>query len=248
MLGAQIEKLPADSELPPSNATMRFGGSPDPGCASPEYVRGFASFCARSSLIDMMGACERYLRNLWLIARLVELVETNGLITVPEYLALRDCSDKDRSGLWDLFDAVLVTGGIKRQSVGGRRWFTSLDLLRNCLVHRGGLVGSADTNKRGVLKTTWRGVILIAPEGEVISSLPYLSSHGGELKIVTKDRLREWTLGEHLNITAADCQEMAFSLSIFCDQLRVQLLRRSSKVLSRFSDGGDAGAERNQKI
>jgi hypothetical protein len=238
--------LPPGSKLPPSNATMRFGGRPDHGCASLEYVRGFAAFCARSSVIDMMGACERYLRNLWLITRLVELIGRKGFITLPEYHSLRDCSDKDKTGLWDLFNGVLVSGGIKRQAIAGRRWFSSLDVLRNCLVHRGGLVGAADTNKKGVLRTVWRGVVLIAPEGDVISSLPHSSPQGGELKIIIEDRLREWKLGEHLNITAGDCQEMAYSLSIFCDHLRVQVIRNSSKLLSRFSDGGDEGAKHNQ--
>jgi hypothetical protein len=104
------------------------------------------------------------------------------------------------------------------EDLAGLTWFDSLYRLRNCLVHRKGEVGVEDVVGEGQLSIIWRKISLKIDE-DVVTSLPYSVEKGQELTPHFEDVVRTWRVGDVIEITPNDCQEMAISLGLFCGQV-----------------------------
>jgi len=216
VVGERAGEPSADMKLQAADAVVYFGGRPDQGGKLYSQVRErFGSYCANYSLVCMIGVCEQYLRQLHLLAELaVEQARSEGPIGGDKFEQIRKKAAKDTSRLWRVFEELLEILGKERAEVHSRKWLSSLDAIRNCIVHRGGVVGDGDANRRGEFATTWRRTTLVV-DGEPIPSLPFVVNAGQMLSVRFEDRVRSWHVGETVQLTANDCQDMAFTLSYF---------------------------------
>jgi hypothetical protein len=225
--GEQLGKLPSDTQLPPPDVAVRYGGQ-----RFAEVWETLGCRCAYYSLICMIGACERYLRQMNLITRVTaQIAEKGGAISVDELRETRLECAYNTSSLWLVLRDTLRILRVSTKSLSGRAWFSSLDAVRNCLVHRGGSVDLADTDKRGLFKVTWRKTTVLDPEGQPITSLPYVMKKAGTISMRVEDYRQTWRAGDHIQLTANDCQEMAFTLSHFCSEMKAQVHLGLQKIL-----------------
>jgi hypothetical protein len=97
-------------------------------------------------------------------------------------------------------------------------WFNDLYRLRNCLMHRNGKVGAEDVDANSVFSVTWQKIVLTA-DGQPVVSVGQRLEKGQELALQFEQEVRVWKVGEVIQLTAEDCQEMAWSLVSLSDQV-----------------------------
>ena len=218
--GERVGKLPRGTELPPSDMLVRFGDDK----AFSETWEQFSSYCARYSLLAMLTACEYYLGQLLFVAMLAEKVLEKGQVVPAEEMweiAAKGQKKLYRSPTQTVRDTLSI---LKQdwQDVAGMAWFESLYRLRNCLVHRKGQVGVEDVGPEGHLAVIWRRITLKVGE-ELVTCLPHSFEKGEHLSAEFEDGLRTWNVGETIELSASDCQEIAFSLVLFSIQVSDQV-------------------------
>ena len=218
-VGERVGKALPDLPLPPSDIVVKYGTGRHRQVSSK-----FGQYCANYSLVLMISGCEQYLRQLTLFSRIAaEIARSRGPIRGDRFEQIRQDVARDKSPLWRVFSELLKTLGRKRQTIYGRTWFTSLERIRNCLVHRAGVVGDADIPKKAVFEAIWPKTTITDPDGRLVTSLPFRTEKGGEYRITATPQKRVWQKGERIAISAQDCHDMAFSLAQFCDQVRIQV-------------------------
>ena len=246
LLGECLGKLPPDLELPPGNITVRFGGprpadgEPTPDVVWSEIKEEFAEYCIRYAIVGMITTCEVYLQRLLLIARLgQEANQHGGSLTGETFYTIRNrCLKEIRSLSVDgLAKKAVETVGRDTSAVTGSEWFRSVYGLRRCLLHRGGIVGQEYVDDKRLLTAVWRRPIL-SVDGEDISVLPFYVEKGGTLAIRFADEIRSWHVGERLQLTAQDCQNIGLSLAIFAGQIADELQKGLATMLKSGADIG----------
>ena len=105
-------------------------------------------------------------------------------------------------------------------------WLEGVVNVRNCLAHRLGLVSLEDVKPNGApleetkdtdtLKVVWLR-LKASIDGEEITAFPHHG--GGQLECGFVEYQREWRVGDQIEVTAAECQAIAFSLSLLGTQL-----------------------------
>ena len=93
----------------------------------------------------------------------------------------------------------------------------SINLARNCLAHREGIVAPRDTNADDTLSVHWEGVdFIVVTEGkEVPFRAPMHVEHGGTLHIRTSDRKRKFAVGEKISFEETEFSEIAWTMANF---------------------------------
>lgn len=99
----------------------------------------------------------------------------------------------------------------------------SVNRVRNCLVHRMGIVSPLDVEGDGMLKFTYRALELFSPHpegsGEIIIDKPGVAgAPGGAIMMRAVDRTREFKVGErilftHEEVTHVFSMLMQFSIT-----------------------------------
>lgn len=231
LLGERLGKLPSELELPQGNIIMSFGG-PRPVDGVPprdliwtEMKEEFAEYCARYAIIGMVTVCEMYLQRLLFIARLgQEASQHGGKLTGEAFYTIRSqCLKEIRNSSVDgLVTKILNMINCDTSAIAGLDWFRSVYSLRKCLLHRGGAIGQDDVDDKGLLTTVWRRPVL-SVNGEDVSALPLIVKEGGTLEMRFNDEVRTWNVGERLQLTAQDCQDIGMSLAFFASQINNEL-------------------------
>jgi hypothetical protein len=102
--------------------------------------------------------------------------------------------------------------------------------VRNCLAHRLGLVQMIDVKPFGVpldktkdtdtLKVAWLRPRFLVDGKEV--QLPYTNTTGtvAQGTVHFESYVREWKIGEQIDVNPLDCQAIAMSLSVLGQQLQ----------------------------
>jgi len=245
-LGDRMGNLPEEVELPPSSVAPSFGGRQEK--VSAEARREFAADCARYAVVGMIGATEVYLGQ---VAFIVDLASATlgqgGLMPATEYFSL---AEKKRKHLRHSSSASLVREittllQIPIDEVLGTDWLETSYDLRNCLVHRRGQVSVADLNAPNSapneLRVKWRKITLKVDETP-IDSLPFHVDAGQSLSVFVEDTCRSWHVGETVDLSADDCQQMAFTLTVFAGHLaeKVQQAFQRLAAVAEHAQGGEA--------
>jgi hypothetical protein len=106
-------------------------------------------------------------------------------------------------------------------------WLDGLYRVRNCLAHRLGRVQMVDVNQYGAsldktketdtLKAVWLRLRILVDGKDV--QLPYFTPKAAEVKVEFESYVREWKIGEQIDVNPLDCQGIAMSLSMLGQQL-----------------------------
>lgn len=107
----------------------------------------------------------------------------------------------------------------------------SLNRLRNCLVHRLGIVAPKDAGKGGSLSVKWRAMELVAKGEEtaqevvVHPDVPLREASTLHMRFI--DRERQFPLGEKVRLGAAEHHQMMFTFSMFALEISQQVKIRA---------------------
>jgi len=101
----------------------------------------------------------------------------------------------------------------------------SLQKVRNCLEHRGGIVGDYDVDADGELKLVLPTLVFVAHEGdkEVELYINYYTEKETEVTIKSISRERVYKLDERIVFSPTDFVEIAHSCRMLADDLREKL-------------------------
>lgn len=98
--------------------------------------------------------------------------------------------------------------------------YQSLQDARNCLEHRNGVVGQRDAKSNGKLVLQFPRILLfVERDGKWIEMSRGFVSKGEMLKLKIDLRKREYEIGQRLEISAVDFEEIAFACSQFAGEL-----------------------------
>ena len=107
-------------------------------------------------------------------------------------------------------------------------WLDGLYRVRNCLAHRLGVVQMVDVKPSGVpldktkdtdvLKAIWLRLRISVDGREV--QLPYFTPKAAQMKTEVEPFVRQWKIGEQIDVNPVDCQAIAMSLSMLGQQLQ----------------------------
>jgi hypothetical protein len=106
-------------------------------------------------------------------------------------------------------------------------WLHGLYRVRRCLAHRLGRVQMVDVKPSGVpldktkdtdsLRAVWLRLRFLVNGNEV--QLPYNSTEAAQGAIDFEPYVREWKIGEQIEVNPLECQGIAMSLSMLAQQL-----------------------------
>jgi hypothetical protein len=158
-----------------------------------EMVESFAIF-----LDELHEAC-------WVIAKSGSKVGRADLVMTAKKFHWKKFPDK--------IDYLEKTYGVESNS---SQSLITVNQARNCLVHRRGIVERADCAKDDSLLVKWRGIDLFieTPSGERIQLIPSVTreeiylEEGGRVKYRMTERIRSFTIGERVILSATDLAEI----------------------------------------
>jgi len=235
VLGLSAAKAELPGTGPDFSVGMRFGGRPED-----EAVRRDApGLLSRFAFISMVSRVDHHAQLLLLQRRV--LVHLGG----PErrmdpgalWEILRRVASESRRGIVSLCSELVVeepSSGLAERM----RWLEGLVRVRNCLAHRLGRVQIVDvkppqapleeTRDTDTLEVTWLRLKLFL-DGVEIKSFPHQG--GGQPEVRFEEDQREWRIGDLIEVTPADCQAIAMSLSLLGNQLLADFEREMNRVL-----------------
>jgi hypothetical protein len=231
ILSNSIKTLPPLGEQPDFSTGIRFGGTEADMAVRQEALGLFSRF----ALLSMISRIEEFTRDLLLQRYVLEELKTTGqkMIGSKMWNILKKVAKDIRH---NAVDQIVTNKILLRQPslelLKQVSWLTGLNKVRNCLVHRRGIVQIEDVKERGVpienlkdtdvLKTKWIRT-KASVDGKEIKSFPYQTLNNAQLNITFEEYERSWNIGETIHITPLECQGIAQSLALL-----------GSRVLSEF--------------
>jgi len=227
-IGTQVAALPPEAELPPTDILIQFMGTEPPGgeaifdpSARNRVTSEYANYSTRYSHVAMIAALEEFLRNLLFILRLGEAACKNGgKIDRGRYDQIRvevrkKAREESVQGL-----LRIICNRVYSDSEG---WpltnkphlarLLSLNRLRHCLIHRRGRVETWDVDKNDSTQIELIQVRMFCDDQEV-TSWPFPFNAGQMISIRRLESAKTWKLGESVELSAQDCQDIAITLSL----------------------------------
>lgn len=112
------------------------------------------------------------------------------------------------------------------------REFMSANRLRNCLAHRGGLVGAEDLDATGALTLAWRRHVLSCEnDGHTTLLVPPCEVPSGARTVLTWTATeRRFALGEPVELSSDDFVELAWAFSMAGIQIAGEIDTRARSV------------------
>jgi hypothetical protein len=223
--GAVLSKIPLSHSAPDFTVPVRCGG-----LEQDQAIRRDAPILfARFSLISMVSRFEIHAQKLLLQRRVLEHLKGPGKrMDGPNFWRILTCVQKEsRLGPVKMCDGLVIAKpsvALKEQM----EWLGGLYRVRNCLAHRLGMVQMIDVKISGVpldqtkdndmLKAVWLRPRVLVDGKEV--QLPYTTTGAAQGTVDFKPYVREWKIGEQIDVNPLDCQAIAMSLSMLGRQLQ----------------------------
>jgi hypothetical protein len=223
--GASLSKMPLPDAVPDFTVPVRCGGLEQDQAVRREAPILFARF----SLISMISRFEIHAQKLLLQRRVLEhLKGPSKIMDGPNFWRILTLVQKEsHSGPVKMCDGLVIakpSAALKEKM----EWLEGLYRVRNCLAHRLGRVQMIDAKPSGVpldqtkdndtLKTVWLQPRVLVDGKEV--QLPYTTTGAAQLTVDFKPYVREWKIGEQIDVNPLDCQAIAMSLSLLGQQLQ----------------------------
>ena len=202
-------------QVQPALQNMDLKGVPPLRFGSDDHIpaikQEFAGLGARFAFISMITRFEGYLWRLLHHRYVVEAIakHPNELIRGPEYLKIRKMVRREtRKGI----ATVLGTEVVRKPSADLKNtlpWLEGLIRVRNCLMHRGGVVQLEDTEPENELTIPWVDTRMLLNGQEI--KLPHIG--GGHLIVKPEMTTRTWKVGQVIHFSATELQDVAFALA-----------------------------------
>lgn len=225
--GVALSKIPPPQGAPDFAVPIRCGG-----LEQDQAVRRDAPILlSRFSLISMISRFEVHAQGLLLQRRVLEHLKVPGKkMDAPSlWRILTQVQSESRSGPVRMCDGLVVTqpsAALKEKM----QWLDGLYRVRNCLAHRLGRVSMVDVKPSGVpldetkdtdtLKAVWLRPRILVDGREV--QLPHTNraTTAAQGTVDFASYVREWKIGDQIDVSPLDCQGIAMSLSILGQQLQ----------------------------
>lgn len=223
--GIALSKIPLPEGAPDFAVPIRCGGLEQDQAVRREAPILFARF----SLISMISRFEIHAQHLLLQRRIIEHLKGPGKrMDGPNlWRILIHVQKESKLGPVKMCDGLVVvepSAALKEKM----EWLGGLYRVRNCLAHRLGSVQMVDVKPTGVrldktkdddtLKAVWlRPAVLV--DGKEIQ-LPYTTIEAAQGTVEFRPYVREWKIGEQIDVNPLDCQAIAISLSMLGQQLQ----------------------------
>ena len=223
--GIALSKIPLPEGAPDFAVPIRCGG-----LEQDQAVRRDAPILfARFSLISMISRFEIHAQHLLLQRRIIEHLKGPGKrMDGPNmWRILIHVQQESKPGPVKMCDGLIVvdpSAALKEKMA----WLEGLYRIRNCLAHRLGSVQMVDVKPTGVrldktkdndtLKTVWLRPRFSVDGREV--KLPYTSTEAAQGTLGFDTYVREWKIGEQINVSPDECEAIAISLSMLGNQLQ----------------------------
>ena len=220
-----------DLSTPPPIAEATISYDMGTGAMSAEERRTlYESWILSKAFTELARGIRETLEEAYLFTRIVGLVNQRHP-TVDEFNAEQDQGRKwaKQASFPNLMAAVneALTGPLIFSSE-----FESLQKVRNCLEHRGGMVGKRDVDDSGLLLLSLPRLRLFCMRGEQEIEIELgarVDSGDGrehvEVRLGRATRVRKYELGEMVRFSAVDFHEIAHSCYLFIDDLIRKLPR-----------------------
>ncbi len=223
--GAALSKIPLPNATPDFTVPVRCGGPEQDQAVRRDAPNLFARF----SLISMISRFEIHAQNLLRQRRVLDhLKGPNKRMDDPNlWKILTRVQAESRSGPVKLCNGLVVakpSAALKEKM----EWLEGLYRVRNCLAHRLGRVQMIDVKPSGVpldqtkdtdtLKAVWLQPRVLVDGKEV--QLPYTTTGAAQGTVDFRPYVREWKIGEEIDVSPLDCQAIAMSLSVLGQQLQ----------------------------
>lgn len=222
--GVSLSHIPQPQCTPDFAVSIRCGGLEQDQAVRREAPALFSRF----SLISMISRFEVHAQNLLLQRRVLEYLRGPGKRMDPSGLwgILTQVQKDSRSGPVRMCEELIVaqpSAALKEKM----EWLEGLYRVRNCLAHRLGTVQMVDVKPSGVpldktkdtdtLKVVWLRPRILVNGKEV--QLPHATVEAAQGTVDFQRYVREWKIGEQIDVSPIDCQGIAMSLSMLGQQL-----------------------------
>lgn len=225
--GIALSKILPPENTPDFTVPIRCGG-----LEQDQAVRREAPILlSRFSLISMISRFEVHLQGLLLQRRVIEHLKgpVKKMDGPSFWRILTQVQSDSRSGPLRMCDGLVVaqpSAALKEKM----EWLGGLYRVRNCLAHRLGKVQMVDVKSSGVpldktkdtdtLKVVWRRLRILVDGKEI--RIPYSTGPNAvQWKPDFEPCVREWKIGEQIDVNPLECQGIALSLSMLGQQLQV---------------------------
>ncbi len=211
MLANRLSRLPENLELPNPTTVFRFGQG-----AEDTVRRELEGLCSRLATLSMISRFDKANNALLLQRRFVEYLISRRLKRIGgrEYMEVRN---KVNQELRRNSPVQIITGFVvskpSRELRDRSLWLADIYRVRNCLAHREGIVQMEDTKGEDVLRVRWLSTKATI-DGERLLQVPYKVEGHGNLSLFFDESFRIWKIAQAIHLNAADCQDMALSLSL----------------------------------
>lgn len=235
--GASCRNVPLPDEEPKCGLIFRLG-KPEHDIAVRREVPGIIS---RFVLISMLCRLDSYMQRM-LLQRLVieELGPTDRKMDPETFWKLLAKARKDAgNGLVALATEKIVKSPGAELSKR-KEWLEDMVRVRNCLVHRFGIVqmedvrawgGSIrDTSDTDRLRAKWL-TCEVWVDGKRIEKVPHPMGKTQEFRLVESER--SWGIGDVIHLTPDDCQAMALSLSVLVSEMHNEFEKEIRDILPK---------------
>jgi hypothetical protein len=222
--GVALSQIAPPQGTPDFMVPIRCGGLEQDKAVRREAPTLFSRF----SLISMISRFEVHAQNLLLQRRVLESLKGPGKRMEPSNLwrILTQVQSDSRSGPVTMCEGLIVaqpSAALKEKMA----WLAGLYRVRNCLAHRLGTVQMVDVKPSGVqldktkdtdtLRAVWLRPRVLVNGKEV--QLPHTTVEATQGTIDFQRYVREWKIGEQIDVNPLDCQGIALSLSMLGQQL-----------------------------
>jgi hypothetical protein len=130
------------------------------------------------------------------------------------------------------------------------KYFPSINQVRNCITHRRGVVGVEDLKGNDTLQLVWWAMDIIAllPDGKEIPLIPipeggiYLKD-GATVSIKIKDRNREYSFDEIIELTPIDVNEICFLVFLATNEIVASTVNYARSIGIEITEQKAAGGQ-----
>lgn len=234
--GLALSKIPLPEGTPDYAVPIRCGGLEE----DRSVRRDAPILLSRFSLVSMVSRFEVHAQHLLLQRRVLELLGVSGKKMDPKnfWKILTQVQSDSRLGPVKMCDGLIVTKAsppLKTKMA----WLEGLYRVRNCLAHRLGMVQIVDVKPYGApldqtkdddkLKAIWLRPRVLVNGQEV--QLPYTTATEAKGRVEFIEYVREWKIGEQIDVGPLDCQGVAISLQQLGRQLESDFEREMNELL-----------------
>lgn len=210
-LGARFSRLTPDVVLPNAQVTVAVQAPNDDALRAQ-----FGSMAARYAVIAMVTACELYIRDVYAILYVGQKLAASKVGSIPlaryERHVSRGRKQVRGDSILKALGWIQAQTGVADTDLPSAAWLSDVILVRNCVVHRGGIVTNEDAPD-GSLRVRWRHQY-VTLNGERVGASPWYVGENVQVEaaLYHEDAEREWRLGEAVKLTEQDAHDIALSL------------------------------------